>query len=89
MMSRGCRLRLAPPSKCTRLPSPVQGHRSDAIHATYSREMDTYKGTSIIMRLNKNVNLLGLEGTAGVPVERPKDGDRSRRRWPRSRASPW
>jgi thiol-disulfide isomerase/thioredoxin len=45
-----------------------QGGRSEAI-AYLQRELETYKATSIVERLNKNINLLGLEGTAAFPIE--------------------
>lgn len=45
-----------------------QGKRSEAI-MTLQREIERYKGTSIIMRLNKNVNLLNLEGQPAFPIE--------------------
>lgn len=45
-----------------------QGKRSEAI-MTLQREIEQYKGTSIIMRLNKNVNLLSLEGQPAFPIE--------------------
>jgi thiol-disulfide isomerase/thioredoxin len=45
-----------------------QGKRSEAI-MTLQRELEQYKGTSIIMRLNKNVNLLSLEGQPAFPIE--------------------
>ena len=45
-----------------------QGKRSEAI-MTLQREIEQYKGTSIIMRLNKNINLLGLEGQPAFPFE--------------------
>ena len=45
-----------------------QGKRSEAI-MTLQREIEQYKGTSIIMRLNKNMNLLGLEGQPAFAVE--------------------
>ena len=38
-----------------------QGKRSEAL-MTLQREIDQFKGTSIITRLHKNVNLLSLEG---------------------------
>ena len=38
-----------------------QGRRSEAVFYL-RRESDTYKTTSIVARLNKNVNLLSLEG---------------------------
>ena len=34
---------------------------------TLQRELEQYKGTSIVMRLNKNVNLLSLEGQPALP----------------------
>ena len=52
----------------TALATAGQGGRSDAI-LYLRRELDTYKGTSIVERLNKNVNLLGLEGTPALPIE--------------------
>ena len=45
-----------------------QGKRSEAI-MTLQREIEHYKGTSIIMRLNKNMNLLSLEGQPAFPIE--------------------
>ena len=55
----------------TALATAGQGGRSDAV--LYLRqEIETYKGTSIIERLNKNVNLLSLEGTPALPVDSPK-----------------
>ena len=45
-----------------------QGKRSEAI-MSLQREIEQYKGTSIIMRLNKNINLLGLEGQPAFPIE--------------------
>ena len=36
------------------------------------REIEQYKGTSIIMRLNKNVNLLSLEGQPAFPWQSPE-----------------
>ena len=44
-----------------------QGRRSEAI-MHLQREIDQYKGTSIIMRLNKNMNLISLEGQPALPV---------------------
>ncbi len=46
----------------------AQGKRSEAI-MTLQRESEQYKGTSIIMRLNKNMNLLSLEGPPAFPFE--------------------
>ena len=45
-----------------------QGKRSEAI-MTLQREIEQFKGTSIIMRLNKNMNLLSLEGQPAFPIE--------------------
>jgi thiol-disulfide isomerase/thioredoxin len=45
-----------------------QGKRSEAI-MTLQREIEQYKGTSIVMRLNKNMNLLSLEGQPAFPIE--------------------
>src|SRR5215203_1478617 len=45
-----------------------QGKRSEAI-MSLQREVEQYTGTSIIMRLNKNINLLGLEGQPAFPIE--------------------
>ena len=45
-----------------------QGKRSEAI-MSLQREIEHYKGTSIIMRLNKNMNLLSLEGQPAYPIE--------------------
>ena len=45
-----------------------QGKRSEAI-MTLQREIEQFKGTSIIMRLNKNVNLLSLEGQPAFPID--------------------
>ena len=36
---------------------------------TLQREIEQFKGTSIIMRLNKNVNLLSLEGQPAFPID--------------------
>jgi thiol-disulfide isomerase/thioredoxin len=44
-----------------------QGKRSEAI-MTLQREIEQFKGTSIIMRLNKNMNLLSLEGQPAFPL---------------------
>ena len=43
-----------------------QGRRSEAV-MHLQREMEQYKGTSIIMRLNKNMNLVSLEGQSALP----------------------
>lgn len=45
-----------------------QGNRSEAI-VYLRRELDTYKDTSLVERINKNINLLGLEGTPAFPIE--------------------
>jgi thiol-disulfide isomerase/thioredoxin len=45
-----------------------QGKRSDAL-MLLQREIDHYKGTSIITRLYKNVNLISLEGQPALPWE--------------------
>ncbi len=45
-----------------------QGKRSEAV-MTLQREIEQYQGTSIIMRLNKNMNLLSLEGQPAFPIE--------------------
>jgi len=55
----------------TALATAGQGGRSDAV-LYLRRELDTYKGTSIVERLNKNVNLLSLEGTPALPLGSPK-----------------
>jgi len=55
----------------TALATAGQGGRSDAV-LYLRRELETYKGTSIVERLNKNVNLLSLEGTPALPLDSPK-----------------
>ncbi len=55
----------------TALATAGQGGRSDAV-LYLRRELDTYKDTSIVERLNKNVNLLSLEGSPAFPVDSPK-----------------
>ncbi|HUQ87651.1 MAG TPA: TlpA disulfide reductase family protein [Vicinamibacterales bacterium] len=45
-----------------------QGKRSEGV-MTLQRELEQYKGTSIVMRLNKNLNLLSLEGQPAYPIE--------------------
>lgn len=45
-----------------------QGRRSEAI-MHLRREIEQYKGTSIIMRLNKNMNLISLEGQPALPFQ--------------------
>ncbi|HJU44191.1 MAG TPA: TlpA disulfide reductase family protein [Vicinamibacterales bacterium] len=44
-----------------------QGRRSEAL-MHLQREMDLYKGTSIIMRLNKNMHMISLAGQPALPV---------------------
>ena len=46
----------------------AQGNRSEGI-LYLKRELETYKTTSLVERLNKNINLLGLEGTPALPVD--------------------
>jgi thiol-disulfide isomerase/thioredoxin len=48
-----------------------QGRRSEAL-MTLQREIERYKGTSIVMRLNKNVNLLSLEGQPALAWVSPE-----------------
>ncbi len=55
----------------TALATAGQDRRSEAV-LYLRRELDTYKGTSIVERLNKNVNLLSLEGTPALPVDSAK-----------------
>lgn len=55
----------------TALATAGQGGRSDAV-LYLRRELDTYQGTSIVERLNKNVNLLSLEGTPALPLDSAK-----------------
>ena len=45
-----------------------QGNRSEAI-LYLRRELDTYKDSSLAERINKNINLLSLEGTPAFAVE--------------------
>jgi thiol-disulfide isomerase/thioredoxin len=45
-----------------------QGNRSEAI-LYLRRELDTYKTTSLVERINKNINVLSLEGTPAMPLE--------------------
>jgi thiol-disulfide isomerase/thioredoxin len=44
-----------------------QGRRSEAL-MHLQREIEQFKGTSIIMRLNKNLNVIGLEGQPAFAV---------------------
>jgi len=55
----------------TALATAGQGGRSDAV-LYLRREVETYKGTSIVERLNKNVNLLSLEGSPAFSLDSPK-----------------
>lgn len=55
----------------TALATAGQGDRSAAV-IYLRREIDTYQDTSIVERLNKNVNLLSLEDTPALPVESEK-----------------
>jgi thiol-disulfide isomerase/thioredoxin len=48
-----------------------QGRRSEAL-MTLQREIERFKGTSIVMRLNKNVNLLSLEGQPALAWVSPE-----------------
>jgi thiol-disulfide isomerase/thioredoxin len=48
-----------------------QGRRSEGL-MLLQREIERYKNTSIVMRLNKNVNLLGLEGQPALPWASPE-----------------
>ena len=45
-----------------------RGQRSEAV-GFLSRELDTYRNTSIRTRIQKNLNLLALEGKAAPPLE--------------------
>jgi thiol-disulfide isomerase/thioredoxin len=44
-----------------------QGRRSEAL-MHLQREIEQFKGTSIIMRLNKNMNVIGLAGQPAFPL---------------------
>lgn len=44
-----------------------QGRRSEAL-MHLQREIEQFKGSSIIMRLNKNLNVIGLEGQPAFPL---------------------
>ena len=50
----------------TALTLEAQGKRSEAL-MHLQREIERYKGTSIIMRLNKNVHVLSLAGQPALP----------------------
>ena len=45
-----------------------QGRRSDAVYLL-RRELDTYRNGPLHMRIQKNINLLSLEGQAAPPLE--------------------
>jgi len=45
----------------------ARGNRSEAVYFL-RREADTYKATSIVQRINKNINLLSLEGAPAFEV---------------------
>jgi thiol-disulfide isomerase/thioredoxin len=49
-----------------------QGRRSEAL-MHLQREMDLYKGSSIIMRLNKNMHMISLAGQPAIPVATAKE----------------
>lgn len=44
------------------------GARSEAV-LVLQRELDTYKGTSLVKRIQKNIHLLSLEGKAAPPLD--------------------
>lgn len=44
------------------------GARSEAV-LILQRERDTYKGTSLVKRIQKNIHLLSLEGKAAPPID--------------------
>jgi len=48
--------------------SVERGARSEAV-GFLERELATYKGTSVEKRIQKNINLLSLEGTAAPPLD--------------------
>lgn len=50
----------------TALASAGQGRRSEGV-SYLNQEIERYKGTSIIMRLNKNLHVLSLEGQPAMP----------------------
>jgi thiol-disulfide isomerase/thioredoxin len=45
----------------------ARGNRSEAVYFL-RREADTYKDTSILQRINKNINLLSLEGQSAFEI---------------------
>jgi thiol-disulfide isomerase/thioredoxin len=45
-----------------------QGNRSEAV-LYLRRELETYKNTSLVERINKNINVLSLEGTPAFAIE--------------------
>ena len=46
----------------------AQGRRSDALYFL-RRELDTYRNTTLHMRIQKNINLLSLEGQPAPPLQ--------------------
>ena len=44
-----------------------QGRRSEAV-LFLRRELETFKTTSLVERINKNINVLSLEGTTALPI---------------------
>lgn len=46
----------------------AQGRRSDALYFL-RRELDTYRNTALHMRIQKNINLLSLEGQPAPPLQ--------------------
>ena len=48
--------------------SAALGARSEAV-LVLQRELDTYMGTSLVKRIQKNINLLSLEGKAALPID--------------------
>jgi thiol-disulfide isomerase/thioredoxin len=50
----------------------AQGRRSDAVYFL-RRELDTYRNTVLHMRIQKNVNLLSMEGESAPPLEVTED----------------
>ena len=45
----------------------ARGNRSEAVYFL-RREADTYRDTSILQRINKNINLLSLEGQPAFEI---------------------
>lgn len=63
-----------------------RGSLSDAVQLL-QQELATFRGTSIRTRIQKNLNLLSLEGKPAPALELREYSVRSHRRWRRSRAS--